>query len=184
MRGEKVIDLGFSIDVSQGGEYVPADTVTVRAPGFRGKGFEIHTTMQAYVSSAALSFAKQRELFAGQRDAAEEPGEGGDEQDVMQIMSMGLGVDAYPKFAAYVQRVLTNSELATVGESGRLTDEAWEKIEEAGGAESCLRIMSEFTGFFFGALGSSGKTGSGKSPTSSSRTKVASASRKSKGAPG
>ena len=185
MRGEKTIDLGFMVDVSVGGEYVPADNVTVRAPGL-GK-FDVHTTMQAYVSQAVLNFSKMRgEMTAAMEsdddDDAAPAATGDDEQDVMMIMAMGLKSE-YPAFAAYVKKVLTNSKLASVGDS-KLTDEAWIAIEEAGGTEAALRVMSEFTGFFFDALGSKRKTGSDKSPTSSSRTKAGSNTKKREATPG
>lgn len=187
MRGEKTIDLGFTISVSQGGDYVSADTVTVRAPGFRRA--DIHDTMVAWVSKASINFTKLR---AG-LPVSDQPIDDDEalksiddaDQDWMQMVAMGLEVDQYAGFASYVRKVLTNSKLASVGDvDAKLTDEAWEAIYDQGGMEAVRRIESAFVGFFFESLMSTKRHGNGKSPFSASPTKARSTSKKPATTPG
>lgn len=179
MRGTKTItfdDCEFTY--SKGGQFVRGNQITVREPGL-GK-WEVHSQMTAYVSKAALAFSR---LAAGMqvpdRPVEDEPevADQDEQQDVMQLMAMGLGVDEYPKFASYVKRVLTGSpRLASVGEDGEsaVTDEVWDSLAENGGMEAVTRVMSEFTGFFFEALNKrrAKRSGAVTAPTSASPTKA------------
>ena len=178
MRGEKTVTFDFNFEYSHDGNFVEANTITLRAPGL-GK-FDVHNTMQAYVSKAVVSFAAQlRDANKGQPDQStddedvSDTSEPDDDKDVMVIMAMGLDLDVYPKFAAYVQRVLTNTpKLATIGDTKvPITDAVWSSIEERGGIEAANKIMSEFTSFFFDALGSKKASGKGKPLSSASPSK-------------
>ena len=180
MRGEKVIDFGFTFKYSDGGEFQEASEIVLRAPGL--DKFDVHTSMKAWTGKAMLNFAQiaRGETVSDEQIEQESPDNTTDDQDVMQMMSMGLNVDEFPKFAAYVRKVLTNSKkLATVGQTDiPLTDATWIDIENQGGMEAVFKIMSDFTGFFLGALTSKGQNGDGKSATLSSRTKAVSATKK------
>lgn len=179
MRGEKTVTFDFNFEYSHDGNFVEANTITLRAPGL-GK-FDVHNTMQAYVSKAVVSFAAQlRDANKGQPDQSTDDDDVSDtseaqdeDKDVMVIMAMGLDLDVYPKFASYVQRVLTNTpKLATIGDTkAPITDAVWTSIEERGGIEAANKIMSEFTSFFFDALGSKKGNGKGKLPSSASPSK-------------
>ena len=181
MASQRTVTFDFDFDYPNSGAYGRTNKVTVSAPSF--SNYEVYSTMQGYVSQALLNFAKLRGETAKseaevEEDETETKDDEPDDRDVMVIMAMGLGVDAYPKFASYVKRVLTNSRLAVVGEPGdtivKITDEVWDSIVKEGGMDSAQKIMSEFTGFFFDALASKGKSGPAKSPTRSSPTVVAS----------
>ena len=170
MRGEKTVTFDFNFEYSYDGNFVEGNTITLRAPGL-GK-FDVHSTMQAYVSKAVVAFAAQiRDANKGQTqdtssddEEVSDTSEQDEDKDVMVIMAMGLDLEVYPKFAAYVQRVLTNTpKLATIGDSKvPITDAVWQSIEERGGIEAVSKIMSEFTSFFFDALGSKKANGKGK----------------------
>lgn len=188
MRGEKTVDLGFTFTVGQGDKgYVDVSTVTVRAPGFRRA--DIHDTMVAWVSKASINFAKVRAGLPSDAESTVEDEEAiraldDDDQDWMQMVAMGLEVDQYATFASYVRKVLTNSKLASVGDDGKLTDEAWEAIYEQGGMEAVRRIESAFVGFFFESLLSTGRRGNGKSRSSASPSRARSTSKKPATTPG
>lgn len=178
MRGEKTVTFDFNFEYSHDGNFVEANTITLRAPGL-GK-FDVHNTMQAYVSKAVVSFAAQlRDANKGQPDTSDndedvsDTSEQDEDKDVMVIMAMGLDLDVYPKFASYVQKVLTNTpKLATIGDTKMpITDAVWASIEERGGIEAANKIMSEFTSFFFDALGSKKANGKGKHHSSASPSK-------------
>lgn len=177
-RGEKTLTFDFPIRFSENGEWSETDKITICAPGL-GK-YDVYTTMQSYVGKALLTWsrgekAKQDAQTTSTLDDDDEKPEASDEnKDVMLYMSMGLDTETYPKFASYVQRVLTNSpKLARVGDNkAPLTDDVWASIEEQGGMEAVTRIMSEFVDFFFEALESKKKRGAGKSRSSSSPTKA------------
>ncbi|MEQ8823845.1 MAG: hypothetical protein RIC14_05680 [Filomicrobium sp.] len=186
MRGEKTIDLGFTIQVSQGGQYVDANSVTVRAPGFRRA--DIHDQMTVWVGKAAMSFEKFRADIPQTKTVTDDEDiediESKDE-DWMTMVSMGLDVDQFTSFASYVRSVLTNSKLANVGDGdARLTDEAWEAIFEQGGMDAVRRIESAFVGFFFAALVSKRKVGKGKSRSSAKPTRARSNSKRPETTPG
>lgn len=179
MKGEKTINFDFAFQYSEGGKFAEASSITVRAPGL-GK-FDVHTTMSAYVGKAALAFTRLASEMP-QQAAAEADDDSGepktDDQDVMQLMAMGLGVDEFPKFAMYVKRALTGTpKLAHVTDTKiGLTDEIWESIEAGGGMEAVQKVMSDFAGFFFEALGGrrAKANGAEPAPTSASPTKAAS----------
>lgn len=173
MRGEKTIKFDFPIRFPENGTWGESDFITVRAPGL-GK-FDVYNTMRAYVGKAVVNITKindgrkkDDDITPDDDEAVTPAKDDKDEQDVMMIMSMGLDVETFPKFAHYVQKVLTNApKLATIGENRvAITDEAWLSIEDQGGMEAISKVMSEFTGFFFDALGSPKKNGSAK-PTGS-----------------
>lgn len=178
-RGTKTITFDFPILYPVDGQYLETNKITVNSPGL-GK-YDVYSTMKSYVGKAMLNMSKARagiksdeELKIALQDDDEAPAQdaGEDEdRDVMIIMAMGLSTEDYPKFATYVQKVLTGSpRLATVGdEKCAITDEVWTSIEENGGMEAVNRVMSEFVGFFFDALPSPKKSGRSKSPTSSSQ---------------
>lgn len=180
VKGIKQIDFDFDITYSKGGRFVTTRQITVRAPGLNR--FEVHAAMTAYVNKAALAFTEIAGKLQGsapaQPEAPTQPPETAseDDQDVIQLMAMGLGIEKFPEFVVYVKRVLTNSpRLATAGESGdqALTDEVWESLEANGGMEAVHRVMSEFTGFFFEAMGKrqAKQSGVASAPTSASPTK-------------
>lgn len=175
-RGEKVVTFDFNFTYSEKGSYVEANTITLRAPGLAK--FDTHARMKGWVGKAVLAFTSNAKP-SGAAQADEEPEQGGDDnQDVMQIMSMGLGVDDFATFATFVKKTLTNSTLATVGDRGvLLTDEVWMDLEKHGGMEAVMKVMSDFTGFFFEALTSRKKNGAAPAPSSVSPIKVASASK-------
>lgn len=185
MRGEKTIEFEFPIRYSENGEWNEATAVTVRAPGL--DKFSIHSKMQSYVARAVFEFAKANEHLrkgaptgsASVEDDAEVEDEAAnaDDQDVLVIMQMAMGVDDYAAFADFVRKTLTNApRLASIGDSKQpIKDETWLSIEEAGGLEAVHKIISEFCGFFFDALKSQKKSGQNKPITSSSPTKAASA---------
>lgn len=178
MRGSKTLTFDFEFTYSKGGQFVKHNRITVKEPGL-GK-WEVHSQMTAYVSKAALAFSKlaaDMQQPARIEDEASEAPNPDEEQDVMQLMAMGLGVEEYPKFANYVKRVLTGApRLASVGEDGdgAVTDEVWESLAENGGMEAVSRIMSEFTGFFFEALGKrrAKQNGAATAPISASPTRA------------
>lgn len=153
VKGIKTIDFDFDITYSKGGQFVATRQITVREPGL-GK-WEVHSQMTAFVGKAALAFSKLAADMAQPAGDGEAPATDVDvdeEKDLMSLMSMGLGVDEYPKFANYVKKVLTGApRLAYVGEdqAQAITDEVWESLAENGGMESVTRVMSEFTDFFF-----------------------------------
>jgi hypothetical protein len=181
MRGSKTIEFDFDITYSKGGQFVTTRQITVREPGL-GK-YDVHATMTAFVSKAALSFsklAKEMRGAGGQQPEQSEPSAppaDDDDQDVMQLMAMGLGIDEFPKFATYVKKAMTGSpRVATVGEGTdqAITEEVWESLDQNGGMEAVNKVMSEFTGFFFEALNKrqAKRTGAATSATSSSPTKA------------
>lgn len=180
-RGVKTITFDFPISYPIDGQYQETDRITVRSPGL-GK-YDVYSTMKAYVGKAMLNMSKaragmkseveQKIALQDDDDVVDVDGDDADndEKDVMIIMAMGLSTEEYPKFATYVQKVLTGStRLATVGAEDKvaITDEVWTSLEEGGGMEAVNRVMSEFVSFFFDALPSPKKSGKSKSPTSSS----------------
>lgn len=176
-RGEKVVTFDFNFTYSEKGSYVEANSITLKAPGLAK--FDTHARMKGWVGKAVLAFsANAKPAAGGQSDDEPARKDDDDDQDVMQIMSMGLGVDDFATFAAYVKKTLTNSTLATVGDRGvLLTDEVWMDLEKHGGMEAVMKVMSDFTGFFFEALTSRKKSGAAPVPSSVSPTKAASASK-------
>jgi hypothetical protein len=171
MRGEKILELGFEFEYSAGGKFERAESITLRAPGFKLR--HIHATMTGFVSDALIGLAgkvSQLRDAGGKDDSnADAAGDTG-ERDALVLMSMGLG----PKFAdfhAYVIKTLTNTQLlaAVGGTTTGITDAVWESIEEQGGMAAVDKIVGEFSGFFLDQAGSKLTTGNGKdSPATSS----------------
>lgn len=189
MRGEKTIELGFSVRVPSGkGEYIDTNIVRVRAPGLNK--LHIHARMQASVMEAVFAMARKAASIKGLAEAraaaASAEAEDGDDEtadkvepaggEVMDQISIGLGPEDYPGFVAYVKKVLTNSDLALLGDEGtvKITDEAWGVIEEAGGIEGAYEIMGTFVAFFLNAPQSRKSTGDDSPTISSLPTKAAS----------
>lgn len=171
MRGEKTVTFDFAFTYSDKGHFVEAREITIRAPGI--SKFDTHARMKAWVGKAVLAFSSIARPTAASDD--EPPAQDGDDdQDVMQLMSMGLGVDDYTAFCAFVKKALTGSTLATVGESKiPVSDEIWIDLEDKGGMEAVFKVMSEFTGFFFAALQKSPKpNGAAPAPSSASPSKA------------
>lgn len=177
MRGETTVELGFTFEYQQSvGENrgaADADSVTVRAPGL--SKFKVHTAMVAYVSQAMVGMMKALSgvnAQTGQADEAAERPEG--DQDVMQIMAMGLSDEKFSEFCDFVRKVLTREpKLAFVGDNQPLNDDTWEAIAEAGGLEAVMKILGAFTDFFMAAqLKSAERTGNGTSISSASPTQA------------
>lgn len=176
MKGENTVEFDFTFQYSRGGKFEEGHSITIRAPGL-GK-YDVHTTMTAYVGRAALAFAKLASSDSGQpaphadssAEADQPSGEDQDEQDVMQLMAMGLGVEEFPKFAMYLKRVLTGTpKLARVTDTDvGISDEIWESLEANGGMDAVHRVMSDFTGFFLGSMAARQQKPNGAAPAHSS----------------
>lgn len=169
---EKIVELGFTFEYAESAgkdrSIAIADSVTVRAPSL--SDLHIHTHMVAYVDKAlagvfALQNAQRPEKQTDQDFSDTDQDDDDDSHDVMQIMSMGLGVDGFPDFVTYARKSLTRKpSLAYVGDKQPLNDETWDAIAEAGGIEGALKIVAAFTDFFMisriEALSRNGKGGS------------------------
>lgn len=125
MRGEKYVTFDFKFVYSEKGSFVEADTIKLRAPGLAK--FDTHARMKGFVGKAVLAFSTiARPTTGGGADEPPAHTDGDDEQDVMQLMSMGLDVDDFAAFCAFVKRALTGSSLATVGDTNiPVADEVW-----------------------------------------------------------
>lgn len=194
MRGEKTITLDYEILYSKGGQFVPTNIITVRAPSL--DQYKIHSLMQSWTSEGALGWRKAnaetlakleaaaeaaQAAPAPQAGAAETPAE--DVQiDVMHMMSQGLPPERYAIFSQFVMDTLKNNpRLAYVGgdEKAPITDHVMQQIGEQGGIADWDRIASDFSGFFMLGTGSRQKpSGADSSPTSVSPIKAPSPSPK------
>lgn len=186
MRGTKTLQLPFEFEYSDGGTYVTTNEVTLTAPGI--DRFHVHATMHAYVMDALFAMAKRAVELQGaseaRKNAEEEEYEGDDQQDKKEIegkeffdqLALGMGIDKFPNFVTYVKKILTNNvHLARVGQGKMpITDETWERIEEAGGMEAVKDIIGTFSSFFVNSPGASKANGSEKLPISSSPSKAGS----------
>lgn len=185
MRGEATVDLGaeFSYPIGQG-QYGRASSVTVRAPGLTN--FNTQARMQAFVLDALFGVARKAASLKGvdqARKEADEAEQGAepvepDPGEFMDHLAVGLGTDAYPEFVTYAKKVLTSSPYATIGDGdqkGRLTDEAWNNIEQEVGIDGVMRILGTFSLFFATGPKSKKPSGNGSSTSSLSPTKGASA---------
>lgn len=195
MRGEKIITLDEPFQISEGGSFTEATTITLRAPGLGKRN--VHFAMSSYVMEAIGNLQRNRPDLMRQSQETDSvlnvdddepagmghngpPGEDDakEAQAFWQMMQMGLGVEKFPAFADYVMRTLTGApKFATVGENEvPLNDAAWESIDETNGMAAIEQICGTFVGFFMGAPKSPKTNGKGMPPSSSSRPKAASRS--------
>lgn len=186
MHGETVITFDEPFQYSKNGNFEPATTITLRAPGL-GKR-HVHYTMGAFVMEAIGELQNRRASLLASAGATDPmptssnsldvddaaPAKPEPEEDPLgfwQIMKMGLGPDKFPRFADYVMRELTGTpKLATVGDTGiPLTEAVWESLVETNGMDAPERIMGTFTGFFLASPKSKKPSGGATSASSSLR---------------
>lgn len=188
MRGTKKIEFGFSFEFSENGAYASTNTVAVTAPSIAS--FGVHQHMRASVVEALFGAAKRAAELHGIAEARrraideDEAAAASAEQvvptgsETLDQIALGLGPDKFTAFAAYVRSVLTNNaKLARVGQGNTpITDEVWERIEEAGGMEAVAEIIGTYAVFFVPSPTSRTPSGTSSHPISSSHTRAASAS--------
>lgn len=188
MRGTKKIEFDFAFEFSEGGSYVSANCVTVTAPSIAA--FGVHQHMRASVVASLFGAAKMAAELHGVAEARrraideEEAAAASSEPiiptgaETLDQIALGLGPEKFTAFAAYVRGVLTNNaKLARVGQgSTPITDETWERIEEAGGMEAVAEILGTFAGFFVPSPTSPMRSGTSSAHSSSSDSRGASRS--------
>lgn len=185
MRGTKTIVLDQDIEYSEGGAYLTTNEITLMAPGI--DRLHVYSAMRAHVLDALFSAAKRAVEIQGLSEArkqAEEEEEAETEsaeitgKEFFNQIGLGLGADRFPQFVSYVKKTLTNApKLARVGQgSTPITDETWERLQEAGGMDAVADIIGTFASFFSVSQTAEKRTGKGKQSTSSSDSKVASPS--------
>ena len=80
MRGEKTINFDYELLYSKAGAFVPATSITVRAPGL--DQYKIHSRMQAWVAEAANGLRKAFSQVAAPAGAGDDEKDKPEEVDV------------------------------------------------------------------------------------------------------
>lgn len=174
----KTVTFDNAFRYSKNGQFEETNCITVCEPGYEHR--QIFHTMRAYMGEAEKGLMKIiSDLRSSQpaapvavpveeappADAAEAEAKKAKEQEIedatyLEQMRMVLGIEGFPKFCDYVQKVLTNHKgLAYCGgEHGQeikervpVTDGVWEQIANAGGVEEMDRVIAAFLNFFAGS---------------------------------
>lgn len=183
MRGEKTITFDFEFQYSSAGTFMPANTITVRAPSL--DQYKVHSIMQGWTTEGAIGYRKafaaeiEKAAAVGVEPApvvADDAAMEDKQIDVMAMMAAGLPPEKYATFSQFVMDTLkNNARLAYVGGDPKapITDHVMKQIGELGGVSDWDRVASEFASFFMLGTGSKAKSnGADSSPVSVSHTKA------------